>query len=100
MAARTDIKSANTELAQIKAKFAKFVAAHNKTGTVLRMLQHGLRKQPAHRCRDANANSDAHACINAHTHMPDWRQTLPFFLPWTCTSCTNHIHFWQCIYFH
>ena len=41
VAARTDVESANTELARIEAEFAKFVAAHDETDTVLKMLQHG-----------------------------------------------------------
>ena len=75
MAARTDVESANTELARIEAEFAKFVAAHDETSTVLKMLQHGPNKQPMHGHGGAQARGEAHARSGAH------KGTAPF---WSC----------------
>ena len=41
MAARTDIESANAELARIEAEFAKFMAAHTRADAVIRKLRAG-----------------------------------------------------------
>ena len=72
-AAGTDVESANAELAQIEAEFAKFVAAHAKTDAVIEKLHAGQDEAHVHARADANASGEAntkvhvHACDDAHT---------------------------------
>ena len=48
VAARTDVESANAELARIEAEFAKFVAAHTKTDAVIEKLHPGQNEAHMH----------------------------------------------------
>ena len=66
VAARTDVESANAELAQIEAEFAKFVAAHAKTDAVIEKLNAGQNEAHMHARADANASSEAKANGDMH----------------------------------
>ena len=68
MAARTDVESANAELARIEAEFAKFVAAHAKTDAVIEKLHAGQNEAAQHKQRRGKANGDVHARNDAHAH--------------------------------
>ena len=66
MAARTDIESANAELARIEAEFAKFKAAHTRTDAVIRKLRAGQNEAHTNARAVANASGEANAKVHGH----------------------------------